>query len=120
MFLIEPQPNGDYKIREPGHPTLTVNTKVLLDAYIRNRTDVKTLGVDGALEKWRKEENIARRKAGLPKAKQTQPLHYGTKTKAACGVERGVTGTIRQEVLWHTLNPRKVTCRFCLEAMEKK
>lgn len=92
----------------------------MVTGYLQSRQDIIELGEAGAIAKWRREENKARQKAGLPKANKTQPLHYGTKDKAACGVERGVEGNIRQEVLWHTLSRRKVSCKTCLEKMGAK
>lgn len=97
-----------------------LSSRLLVDCYIRDRTDMRNLGHDGAIAKWKRENDAERRKLGLPVKKDYSVLHYGNAKKAACGVERGVTGTIRQEVIGHTMDPKKVTCRSCLAAMEKK
>lgn len=81
----------------------------MLDAYLKARTEMIQLGEAGALKKWTGSET------GV-----YQPHHYGTSSKAACGVERGVQGNIRQEVLWHTLDAAKVDCPECLETMENQ
>jgi hypothetical protein len=96
-----------------------LSSQLLVDNYIRDRTDMRNLGHDAAIAKWKKENDAARRKAGLPVRKDYSVLHYGNAKKAACGFERGVTGTIRQEVLGHTMDRKRVSCRSCLAAMEK-
>lgn len=123
LFDIAETPKG-YLVTEhfPEGQTarITLSSQLMVDSYIQARTDMRNLGHDGAIEKWIEEEKQERRRLGLSTKTHTQPHHYGTSKEAACGVHKGVEGNRRLEVVWHTLDRRKVDCPECLEAMERK
>lgn len=111
ITLTEKLPNG-------GKFRCNFNTLDLAQRYMEARRDTIEYGREGALKKWNREEAKERRKLGLPVKADYSVTHYGDAKKAACGVERGVEGNIRQRVVDHTWFRGKVTCPDCLEEME--
>ena len=93
------------------------NTVQLAESHMKHRRDVIELGIQGALKKWNREANKERRKLGLPCKSDYSVIHYGDEKEAACGVEKGVSGNIRQRVIDHTWHVKKVTCPECRKAM---
>lgn len=111
IILTETLPGG-------GRFRCTFNTSDLAERYMEARRDTIELGREGALKKWNGEEAKERRKLGLPVKADYSATHYGDPKKAACGVEKGVEGNIRQRVVDHTWFRKKVTCPDCLEEMQ--
>lgn len=115
LYTIQ-ETGGQYTVKENGIPPITVSSQKLVDAYIKARQDINQHGEAGAHQKWWDEEAKERRKLGLPVKADYTVTHYGTSTKAKCGVHKGVQGDQNLEVMDHTLDPAAVTCPECLEA----
>lgn len=64
-FLIEDVPEG-FKVTDPQGLIVTINCPILLEAYIKRRTETLELGKNGAMEKWIREEQEERVAIGLP------------------------------------------------------